>query len=110
MAEILYRIPLVAEPQSFDMSIGELSLTISVVWNEELPAWEMTALNTLTSEFLFNALPLVTGVDLMEQFKHLGIEGKVFVYTNGDADAVPTLTNLGVESHMYYLVGEEDAG
>lgn len=107
MTEVLYRIPLTNEPQRFDMDIGELSLTLTAVWNGELPAWELTALNVNTSEYLFTSLPLVTGTDLMSQFKHLGIDGILFTTTLGDTDAPPTLENMGIQAFLYYLLEQE---
>jgi hypothetical protein len=40
---------------------------------------------------------------LLEQFKHVGIPGKLLVYTDGDEFAPPTLENLGQEANLYYV-------
>lgn len=104
MTETLYKIPLIAEPQTFDIEVGGTSYIVTTKWNGELPAWELTAKYTETGETLFDALPLVTGVDLMAQYKHLGIDGTLFCTTFGDEDAPPTLENLGIQSFLYYLV------
>jgi hypothetical protein len=49
-------------------------------------------------------MPLVTGIDLLRQYRYLGIPGSMIVYTDGDPDAPPTLENLGNESNLYYVV------
>ncbi len=48
-------------------------------------------------------IPLVTGTDLLGQYEYVGLNGQLFVYTDGNADNVPTLDNLGIESNLFYL-------
>ena len=107
MAERLFRIPLINEPQVFEIDLSERAYTIVCRWNPEMPAWQMCWRDAVTGQPLLTCLPLVTGVDLLAQYKHLGIPGRLFCYTEGDAEAPPTLDNLGIEGQLYYLVETE---
>ena len=52
---------------------------------------------------LVSGIALVTGADLLGQYAYLGIGGQLIVMTDGDPSAIPTFTNLGIESHLYYV-------
>ena len=60
--------------------------------------------DTVTQVPLFTCLPIVTGADLLEQFRHLMIGGHFVAFTDGDAFSPPNETNLGAESNLYYLI------
>lgn len=106
MARDLFRIPLVAEPQTFEISLSGRAFNMTSRWNPEMPAWTICLQDAVTLEPLIVCLPMVTGVDLLSQFRHLGIPGSLFAYTEGDELAPPTLTNLGIEAQLYYLTDE----
>jgi len=57
--------------------------------------------NTTDAPIAMN-IPLITGADLLSGLEYLGINGKLYVFTDGDDAAVPTLTNLGVESNVFF--------
>jgi len=69
-----------------------------------MPAWTLDIFDETTSQPLIVNLPLVAGANLLEQFGHIGIPGKLLVYTDGDEFTPPTLDNLGQEANLYYLV------
>lgn len=52
---------------------------------------------------IVNGIPLVTGCDLLAQYRHLGFAGELRVQTSSDPDAVPTWANLGNQSHLYWI-------
>lgn len=104
MALNAYKIPLVNIPQRFAISLNGRSFIIVCRYNPEIPSWQLSFYDGDTEELLFDNMPLVTGVDLLAQYKHLGIDGSLIVFTDGNDTAVPTETNLGVESNLYYLV------
>jgi hypothetical protein len=106
MAEQTFRIPLINEPQRFNISLNEVEYTMISRYNPEMPNWMICMINAITQEPIFTCLPLVTGVDLLSQFRHTGITGSLIVYTDGNGGAIPTLENLGLESNLYYLVDD----
>lgn len=108
MAEKFFRIPLINEPQIFEISLSGREYRIISRWNPQMDAWQFCLSDAITGEPLLTCLPLVTGVDLLEQFHHLGIPGKLFCFTEGDRDAPPTLDNLGVQGLVYYATGVDE--
>jgi uncharacterized protein DUF6983 len=46
---------------------------------------------------------LVTGADLLAQYKHLGFTGALVVQTVSNPDAVPTFANLGDDGQVYWV-------
>jgi hypothetical protein len=52
---------------------------------------------------LVNGIPLVTGCDLLSQYRHLGFSGQLRVQTDDTPDDVPTFANLGEKSHLYWI-------
>lgn len=52
---------------------------------------------------LVAGIPLVTGVDLLAQYRYLGFGGSLVVTTDRGAGEVPTFDGLGVTSHLYFV-------
>lgn len=104
MTEQLFKIPLSNVPQRFAIELAGLSLIVVSRWNGEMPAWVLDFYDEASNEPMVLSLPLVSGVDLLTQFEHIGIPGQLIVYTDGDEFAPPTLENLGQEANLYYLV------
>jgi len=102
--EQLFVIPLTNVPQRFTIELSGVAYIIVCKWNGEMPAWTLDIFDEVTSQPLIVNLPLVAGANLLEQFGHIGIPGKLLVYTDGDEFAPPTLDNLGQEANLYYLV------
>ena len=102
----VYKIPLTATPQIFTINLANVNYLMQNVWNTVLKCWLISMKYADNDNFLFDSLPLVTGVDLLEQYKYLGIGGKMFVYTEGHPQETPTLENLGTNSNLYFVVDE----
>lgn len=52
---------------------------------------------------IINGIPMVTGADLLAQYKHLGIPGALWVQNDADWTAVPTFTDLGTTTNLYFV-------
>jgi hypothetical protein len=104
MTQTVFRIPLKNTPQRFEIELAGRSFIMVVRWNPAMPNWILCLLDGETEQPLLNCLPFTTGVDLLSQFRHVGIEGSFVVVTDGDEFATPTLENLGGESNLYYVV------
>lgn len=104
MAEQTFEIPLTNVPQSFEIELAGRSLLFVNKWNGELGLWLLDITDSETEVALITSLPLVSGADLLAQLQHVGIPGKLIVYTDGDELSPPTETNLGTESKLYYVV------
>lgn len=101
-----FRIPLTNIPQKFAIDLNGKQYIVLCRYNPEMPNWSISLQDGETEEYIFTGLPLVTGVDLLKQFAHLGLNGIFIVYTDGDELAPPTETNLGAECNLYYLVDQ----
>ena len=103
MTQIVSRIPLTNTPQKFDIPLSNIPLTMVLQWNSFLNNWVISLLDKASQLPLALSIPLVTGVDLLLQYQYLQIPGSLYVYTDGDQEAVPTFDNLGDESNLYYI-------
>ena len=52
---------------------------------------------------IVSGIPLVTGCDLLAQYKHLGFAGRMWVQTIDDPDVVPTFDNLGSGCKLFWV-------
>lgn len=95
----VYEIPLTNTPQTFNITLNETEYTMTNKWNET-SGW------ILDIEGFLHGIPLVTGCDLLEPFGYLKIGGGLFVYTDGDITAIPTLDNLGGDSKLYFVTAD----
>jgi hypothetical protein len=92
-------IPLSPEPQQFSIRLAGTEYLLQLQWRG---FWTLNILRPDQTPVI-NGIPLVTGVDLLYQYRYLGIGGGLTVQTDGDKDAVPTLDNLGTASHLYFV-------
>lgn len=105
MADV-FTIPLSSESETFEISLNGRAYLMTVRYNDEMPAWTMCMSDALTLEPLITCLPLVAGVDLLDQFNHLGLNASMWIYTDGDENADPTYENLGTVANLYYTAKE----
>lgn len=99
----VYEIPLSPIPQHFPITLGGIPLNLTVAWRNLGGAGWVIDLDDAANAPIVHGIPLVTGGDLLGQFRHLGLQGSLFVQTDGDVDAVPTFANLGVESKLLFV-------
>jgi hypothetical protein len=98
-------IPLISAQQTFTMLINGINYTFTFAYRDvEDGGWTMDIADAVGNSII-GGIPLVTGSNLLEQYSYLGIllPGQaLFVASDGQqADAVPTYTNLGAQSHLY---------
>ena len=98
----VYEIPLSPTPQTLSIVLAGVTYNLRFDYaNAPEAGWYMD-ISDASLNPLVCGVPLVTGADLLAQYGYLGIGGKLFVATDGDAGAVPTFTNLGVDPHLYF--------
>ena len=56
---------------------------------------------TVFQNDLVCGIPLVTGIDLLEQYQHLGFNGGLYAYEN-DTDVPPSFDTLGVSGGLVW--------
>lgn len=98
-----FKIPLSNTPQSFEITLANVNYILTCKYNASPDAgWIIGFADAVTNESIVENIPLITGADLLSGLAYLGINGSLFVYTDGNDFAVPTLENLGNESNLYF--------
>lgn len=99
-----FLIPLLNTPQQFNIALANKEYLLTSKWNDaDEGGWVLDFADAVTGESIVANVPLITGADLLSGLEYLGFDGQLFVFTDGDENAVPTLENLGVESNLYFL-------
>lgn len=99
----VFEIPLSPTPQRFKIQLGTNFYQLTVWWNDAPEGGWTADLADDTGAPIIASIPFVTGADLLEQFGYIGAPGELLVQTDQNTNAVPTYTNLGVASHLYFL-------
>lgn len=101
-------IPLTNVAQTFTIDLAGVTYTLTVRWNDMQAnqdvgdtGWILDIADSQQNPIVAG-LPLITGADLLDGLDYLGIQGSLIVYTNGQADAVPTFDNLGTDCNLYF--------
>lgn len=97
-----YEIPLSPQGQTFGITLAGISYQFTLVWRDSLMGGWFLDIATSANLPLVSGIPLVTGLDLLEHYAYLGFPGQLIVSTDGDANAVPTFANLGLQSHLWF--------
>lgn len=102
-----FLIPLENVPQVFEISLGGNLYLMTSKWNDaDEGGWVIDLADAISGESIVAGIPMVTGVDLLEGLEYLNIGGSLFIYTDGDQFAPPTLENLGVESNLFFQTSD----
>lgn len=104
MAKTYYEIPLTPDNQRFNIALAGVQYSVLLLWRTGPMAGWFIDISTVAGTPLVQGIPLVTGADLLAQYPQLGFGGELRVATDGNPDAVPTSTNLGSASHLYFGV------
>lgn len=105
-----YEIPLFPSPQTMGVTLSGNTYNLRFLFRDSqgaypdtLPAGWVMDISDVNQNLLVGAVPLITGANLLEQYAYLGINGGLYVGTDGDPEAVPTYQSLGAASHLYYV-------
>ncbi len=66
--------------------------------------WVLDFADSETNTSIIANLPLITGRNIFDGLDYLEFGCSLYVYTDGNAEAVPTYENLGIESNVYLQV------
>lgn len=98
-----YEVPLTPANQELTIQLETQVYNLRVTWlgSEADPCWILDISDDAGNPIL-SGVPLVTGVDLLEQFPDLGFEGRLFCGHDGDLTENPLYTDLGDTSHLWW--------
>jgi hypothetical protein len=95
------QLPIVGQPQTFTATLGSKSYQMTLLYRDiDEGGWTLDIADTAGNPIV-SGLPLVTGCNLLAQYKHLGFGVGLYVQTTSDPDAVPTFENLGGDALLY---------
>jgi hypothetical protein len=97
-----YLIPLSGIAQTFSITFIDVVYNLTVYWNDSPDAGWMLDIADSSNNSIVAGIPMVTGVDLLDGLGYLNFGGSLYIYTDGDPFAVPTLDTLGVSSNLYF--------
>ena len=95
-----FEIPLAPEPQRLAISLGGVDYVLKLRYNARLELWILDVADAEEHQ-LVSGIPLVTGVDLLGQYRHLGFKGALIAYEK-DSDGSPTFDTLGVTGGLVF--------
>jgi hypothetical protein len=98
-----FEIPLTPQSQQFLITLSGMQYQMSVTWRDAVSGGWFLDIADAGGNQIVSGIPLVTGVDLLAQYAYLGINGQLWVATDGNPTAVPIYQNLGVASHLYFI-------
>lgn len=99
----VYRVPLLPEPQRFQITLDGVAVTMVTRWNDAAGVWVLDIYDDAGQNPLVLSLPLVPGENLLAQYSHVGIPGQLRVLVDGAPLTAPTLANLGSAGNLYYV-------
>jgi hypothetical protein len=98
-----YEIPLTASAQSFSIALAGTTYQFTVTWNAINVSW-MIDIADASGNAIVSGIPMVTGVDLLDQFDYLDFGFQLVAQTDNAPDVVPSYASLGTTSHLYAIV------
>lgn len=102
MALSAFEIPLSGQSQNFATTLAGVQYQLSFQWRNAAQTWFLDIADA-EGNALVSGIALVTGADLLGQYKHLGIGGALFVVSDDAPANMPTYENLGSGSHLYFV-------
>lgn len=91
-------IPLAPDSQSFNITLAGVDYQMRVVWRGV--CWFLDLMDGTGSD-LIKGIPLITGADLLAQYRFLGLGFSLYVVCDDPASENPTQFDLGTNSHLY---------
>lgn len=98
-----FEIPLSPEPQRFTITLSGVDYRLTVQYRKAGGAGWVLDIADANNAPLVSGIPLVTGIDLLGQYRHLGFAGRLWVQGADDPDDVPTYGDLGIGSHVFWV-------
>lgn len=105
---MLYKIPLTSVQQELDIDLGDATYHLRFTYNKIAGAWYLDVYDADGNPLVLGT-PLVTGANILDQYLYKGFGGILTLYTDGDADHMPSLDELGEHTKVYWIGVEAHA-
>ena len=93
----VHEIPMVNTNQQFNVRLGSIIYKLRLIYR--LDTWFLD-ISDSAGQLMLAALPMVQGVNLLEQHQHL-IKGGLYVL-NGNADESQSFNDLGIKIQLFW--------
>jgi hypothetical protein len=109
----VYEIPTSGAPLRERVSLGGVFYLLELTWCDPAGCWMMNVYDD-NQGLILGGLPMITGVDLLEQLGYLSIGGggvlnvSMVVQSDHDPDLVPDFKTLGSTGHIFYIVPADE--
>ncbi len=100
-----FEVPLSPKAQKFKIALGGVTYRMNFFWNAFSECWILDIADQ-DGVPMVSGIPVITGSDLLAQYRYLGFTGHLVVQTDHDTYAVPTVANLGLEGHVFFALRE----
>ncbi len=99
-------IPVQPFPVRFQIVLDGVTFIMQTYYRDAPEAgWMMDIEGAASGDVFARGIPLITGADLLEQYKYL-FSGQLWVVSEGADDSVPTYDSLGVKHRLLYGIEE----
>jgi len=99
-------IPLLSVNQTFDIVLpvdgNNLKLGFYVYWNKIAEYWCMDITDYRVGKKVLSGIPLLTGENMLEQYKYLAIGSAYLVNLSGKLPDTPNDNNLGTSFQLIW--------
>ena len=95
-----FELPLSPQPQRFVTTLNGVKYQMTVTWNFVAQVWVLDIADAVGASIVAG-IPLVTSMDLLEQYGYLELAIALYAATSFNTEAPPTFTNLGLDGHLY---------
>jgi hypothetical protein len=97
------RIPLMPQAQTLSISLGGNDYRMRFLWNTMAGVWMMD-ISAMDGTPILSSIPLISEMDLIEQYGYLEFGGGFVARTLGKYGVPATYSNLGGEGNLYFTV------
>ncbi len=97
-----YEIPLSPKAQTLTVQMDGVKRKLTFYWNTASACWIIDIKDPDGTPVL-TGIPVVTGLDLLEQHAYLELGGSLIVQTDHGPLLPPTFENLGTEGHVFFV-------
>lgn len=98
-----FEIPLTPQPQSFRISLAGTTYVLTFTWCSPASCW-MLEIADSNGVDLIGSVPMVTGLNLLDQFNYLRFGFQLFAFTDNNPSAPPTFNNLGITGRVQVVL------
>lgn len=98
-----FEIPLTPEAQRFSITLSGVEYRLTFQYRDAGGAGWVLDIADANSQPVVSGIPLVTGIDLLEPYRHLNFGGSLWVQGADAPDNVPTYEDLGIGSHVFWM-------